>query len=293
MKNYLAQVDGLLRNSFAWQQQLMSQMQTQFLHLLPHTKLSFEVALAEHCNLNCRGCDHFSPLATPELVDFDKLLMDFTRLANLFGKRVRRVDLLGGEPLLNPDIINFFKMSRKVFSEAFIHIISNGTLLLRVPEEFWTACRENSIVIFVTKYPIPVDYDAIQERAKYYQVDFRYFNAGEPVKKLYSMKLDLDGLQDDSKNFLICHRANGCIYLQNGRLWTCTVAPTARHFDRHFGTHIFDEESNSIDIHKATSAEEIMQFLAKPIPFCAYCNITATTYGMDWTQSKKEITEWT
>ena len=30
---------------------------------LNRRKMSFEIHLAEHCNLNCKGCDNYSPVA--------------------------------------------------------------------------------------------------------------------------------------------------------------------------------------------------------------------------------------
>ena len=44
----------------------------------PRTEISFEVALAEHCNLRCAGCDHFSPIAEPEFADIKEFERDLS-----------------------------------------------------------------------------------------------------------------------------------------------------------------------------------------------------------------------
>lgn len=36
-------------------------------NLTPLSQLQFEVHVTEHCNLNCRQCAHFSPLAKANL----------------------------------------------------------------------------------------------------------------------------------------------------------------------------------------------------------------------------------
>ena len=53
------------------------------------------------------------------------------------------------------------------------------------------------------------------------------------------------------------------------------------------------EEADYIDIYKAKSIQEILAFLAKPIPFCKYCNVKGRTFGHERGISKKEIEEWT
>lgn len=260
----------------------------------PRVLLPMRVALAEHCNLNCRGCDHFAPIAKPQFADFTSLAMDFARLSVLFDGRADEILLMGGEPLLHPEIEKFMVMARKNFQKAKIEIATNGVLLLKQPESFWEICRENNISINVTKYPISLDFKAMEEKSAIYGVKYHYYGATDKVvKTLFQHKLSMTKTQDAWTSYLLCGRANDCIYLQDGRLYTCTVAPTVRHFDKQFGTNLFNAVENSIDIYAAKSAQEIMEFLAKPIPFCSYCRIAETVSGIPWCKSKKTIDEWT
>lgn len=261
---------------------------------MPKTELSFEVALAEHCDLNCAGCDHFSPLAEPELADYGETARDFARLSSLFHGHAKKIHLLGGEPLLHPDLVKFLKMARESFPDAVIDITTNGVRLLTQPEEFWLACKENNILIQLTKYPISLNFDEMEKRAADYGVEYRYYGGSGTVVKTTSLyKLDVKGQQDSSRNYLICHRANNCVYLKHGRLYTCTIAPTARHFNKYFGEDLKELPEDSIDIYQADSAQEIMEFLAKPIPFCRYCMVDKTRWYQPWHQSEKIIDEWT
>jgi ABC-2 type transport system ATP-binding protein len=45
--------------------------------------LRFDVHLADHCNLNCKGCYHFSPLAPEKFLDIEQYERDCTRLNEL------------------------------------------------------------------------------------------------------------------------------------------------------------------------------------------------------------------
>ena len=265
-------------------------------HCMPKTETEFvfEVSLAEHCDLNCVGCAHFSPLAEPEFADYEEAARDFARLSSLFHGHIKEVRLMGGEPLLHPELAKFPKMARENFPDASIIIVTNGLKLLNQPEEFWLACREYNIVIRPTKYPIPLKYEEMEKCAADHGVEYRYYcGTGTVLRKMNLYKLDVKGLQDSRRNFLFCYQANDCVNLWHGRLYTCPVAPTARHFNKYFGEDLKDAPENSIDIYQAGSAREILEFLAKPIPFCRYCMIDKTKWNQPWRQSKRAIEEWT
>lgn len=293
IQNQIQQMNQIIVQSHNINSALISNLQAGIIRCMPRKDIKILIALAEHCNLNCACCDHFSPLAEPMFADFDEVEKDLNRLAYLFNGQSGGISFQGGEPLLHPEITKFLILARKKFSNARIYIITNGLKLLSMPEEFWQTCKENNIEITPTKYPIAIDYEKMKKKAEEYGIKFYYINGGETIKTMFKLPLDFSGRQNENASFFNCHRANQCIYLQNGRIYTCTVAPTARHFDKKFGTHLFDAEENSIDIYKAKSGEEILEFLAKPIPFCHYCKIRDTVYNIEWHKSKKTIDEWT
>lgn len=133
---------------------------------IPRRSLKFEVHLAEHCNLNCKGCDNFSPLAAEEFLELDEYERDCRRLSDLFGGKVKKLLLLGGEPLLNPRIEDFLRVSRECFPRGRIIIVTNGLLLPKMTDKFWKNCKKYGIEIEPTKYPVNFDYDAVEEMAR-------------------------------------------------------------------------------------------------------------------------------
>lgn len=268
--------------------------------IVPRNTLSFVVHLAEHCNLNCRGCDNFSPIAKKEFLDVNEYERDCKKLSELFDGKASTIELLGGEPLLCPNITEVMRITRECFphTEPFgnvyggIRIVTNGLLLPKMESGFWDALRKYDIGICPTKYPVPCDYDAAEKKAKEEGAKYVYYNPLEPVKTLFKHTLDLTGSQDAMHSFLNCHRANGCIMLAHGRLFTCTVAANAHHLKDYFNLDIKLSAEDSIDIYSHT-AREIMEFLARPIPFCRYCNIDKEKYGLPYGPSSKSIDEWT
>ncbi|UQZ90395.1 radical SAM protein [Deltaproteobacteria bacterium Smac51] len=254
-------------------------------------KLRFEVNLVEHCNLNCIGCDHFSPVAEEGFTDVDKYERDLIRLSELFGDDVSSITLVGGEPLMHPQLIEFIKRSRRHFPKTGLGLFTNGILLTRMPAQFWEACRDEKVVIIITNYPIKIDNDKIRQLTGEYgiQLDYSWENK---LKTMHKLVLDPEGKGDVDYNFKKCYRSNSCIFLQDGRLYTCTVAPTAHHLNKHFDQKLEMSEKDSIDIYQAQSANEILEFLRRPIPFCRYCDMHTKIKGITWKQSDKKLTEW-
>lgn len=269
-------------------------------HHIRNRDIICEVSLAEHCNLNCYGCDHFAPLAEPEFADFEETKRDLTRLSELFSGHIREFYLGGGEPLLHPDIIKFMEMARNVLPNSEITIITNGILLPRQPEDFWVACREYNISLRPTKYPIKVPYDTMEEKARQYGVDYSYWGfTGESMKRSVRFPYDLKGRQKGSRSFTACLWANNSLTLEHGRLYTCPIAAKVRHFNKYFGTDMRISPEDSIDIYRAESLEEIHEYLMQPIPFCRYCMQFQMEKGLPWHRSipwrlsERDIKEWT
>ncbi len=260
----------------------------------PGETLRFMVPLVEHCNLRCRGCDHFAPLAEQEFADVNAYAKDFARLSALFHGKVSGICLMGGEPLLHPQVKEFMSITRRPFPDAKIHLMSNGLLLLKQQADFWEACKHNHIVVNITKYPLRLDHNKMKDVAYSHGVILTlYGDKGRLGKTSYRIPLDLEGRQDARKNFKRCFHANYMIFLKKGRLSPCTVAPNIEHFNKYFQMAIPISPEDSIDIYKVQSAQEILEFLCQPIPFCKYCYVDKRTFGHPWKRSEKDIKEWT
>lgn len=259
----------------------------------PRKQLCFETYLTDHCNLNCRSCNAFSPLAEENYADLDRYIQDFQRLSQIFNGEAERIYLLGGEPLLNPNIEEYIVPARKNFPQANISIVTNGILLSGMKESFWKCCRNNNITICITKYPIRIKINEILNLAQQYDVKITYFGNALDYKYMYHFPLDLEGKQDMNNSFQKCMNANKCITLREGKLYTCSIAPNAVFFSKRFNQLLEITQDDYIDIYKTDNKEEILNFLSKPIPFCRYCKVCDRTYDKEWGLSAKDIHEWT
>jgi MoaA/NifB/PqqE/SkfB family radical SAM enzyme len=260
--------------------------------LIKREKLVFEVFLADHCNLNCQCCGTFSPLDGKKFCDAEKLEKDFKRISELADGRIEFVRLLGGEPLLHPDLLRILDIAGKYFSKTDLVLVTNGILLDKQPAEFWESCKRNHVRISITKYPIHLPFKKIEKTGKEYGVAVGYFNDKNVVKTSIKFTMNTAGSANPEESFKLCHAANACTMLDDGKIYPCGRIARIEYFNKHFKTDLKVYDKDYMDIYKANNLNEILEFLCKPVPFCRYCNPDKYVHDIAWAVSKKEISEW-
>ncbi len=93
----------------------------QLRNLLDKRPFLAEVDITERCNLRCSHCYHFAGKGSttreePSLDEWKK------RFGELYDRGIRGVMLMGGEPLLRPDVV---ALADRMF--PFVEMITNGT----------------------------------------------------------------------------------------------------------------------------------------------------------------------
>jgi len=253
---------------------------------------SIEIHIVQHCNLNCRSCTHFSPLAEPEFASLEEFENNIKRLAKVTRRRVRTFHVMGGEPLLHIDCVKFLEVTRKYFPDSVVQLVTNGILLPQQGEDFYYSLSKNNIIISPTKYPIEIDWDKILANCNKYCVKLEFFNPLDEVKTLLIRPLDLDGMQDPKKSFGSCTEGGLCNQLVGEKLYPCAYAAYIRHFSKYFDQALCAEEGDYVDIYHVKNLKEILMALSKPIPFCRYCKVDKIKQGFKWRISEKNIEEW-
>jgi MoaA/NifB/PqqE/SkfB family radical SAM enzyme len=259
-------------------------------HTIGQTINYVDINVVDHCNLKCKYCANFCPLAREKYMDVEEFDRDCARLASLSNGKIKAIRLLGGEPLLHPRLIDVMAVTRRHFALSEIDLVTNGILLLQMPEAFWEQCGACGIKVAISHYPININYAKIKSEAKKYGVKTEY---GKKARGMYKWLLDLDGGQDVKESYAYCFRANQCTVLQEGKIYLCSLMPWIHYFNEYFEKDLKVSEGDYIDIYKVKEFEEILEFLGKPVPFCKYCNTKKMVYNKKWEISKKEITEWT
>lgn len=260
---------------------------------VPLPLIQFETNLVNHCNLNCKSCDHMSPIAKEWYADPEQFAADLRRMSQLFHGEARYIRLVGGEPLLHPQVVSFFETARRFFPKTVIEIWTNGLLLGSMSDAFWEACRQFAISVCVTKYPISLDYDLMKEKAQRNGIKLHFFGDGITVDAFNNNSFDLSGRCEPRKSFFHCPNANRHITLvQGGRLYTCDKAPHIKNFNEFFRENLPQSPRDYVDIYSDVTAEDVFRFLTKPIPFCCYCDIQRRMQDQPWAPSTGSLNEW-
>lgn len=263
---------------------------------------SFEISLTDHCNMSCQMCDHFAQHSKPWCISLETLERDLKRMYELCEGQCAVITLLGGEPLLHPDINSCLEIARGSFPDTPIILLTNGLLLLKKENDpkgnLWETCRKLNITISITRYPINLDYDAIQRKAKEYGVILLIssdIHSEVPVEEAKISYKHTFTLQPDDENiyFPACHYYNHLGVVKDGRYYMCPIAAHVDIFNQKFGTDLKMTDQDSVDIFKCESWEEIARFQANRIPFCCYCDIQKWGNACVWKPSNNTIEEYT
>lgn len=247
-----------------------------------------ETHVMDGCNLKCKGCTHFSNLFSTEAdVPLEKFEDDMVRLQEICN--IEKIRLLGGEPLLNKDLLNYIKIVKRRFPYSDIHIVTNGLLIPEQGDTLLSYMRENEIVFDISWYPPTINMrEKILEFLAYKGV--KYCAPNEKIQD-FSRCLTLSACHDPAVSHERCDSGH-CTILRNGKLYKCPLAAYMPEYKRAFGVGI--EEDSGVDIYH-DSIGRIREFsvdcIKKPIDMCRYCTEQPQTYL--WSVSPKpEMEDW-
>lgn len=115
--------------------------------------INIELIVSSHCNLNCQGCDHFAPIAKEYFLNIDILKQELDILKNT-NLPIKNFYLIGGEPLLNPNIEEICILIKDIFEKSQIILFTNGLILSELTENKLQVFNKTKTDFSITKYPI-------------------------------------------------------------------------------------------------------------------------------------------
>jgi MoaA/NifB/PqqE/SkfB family radical SAM enzyme len=262
-------------------------------------KLRVILQIVDHCNLNCRSCCAFAPLATAEYfadpVGLEKTVDRITKLAE---DSLDGFGIFGGEPLLHPNIAECFKVIRKHCKNSGVFVLTNGLDLAKQPEDFWKSCRVNKIKIALTKYPIKLDFDLLERLVSENGLEpLEYWgNSAVKPKTFGKLPLDLQGRQNiaDAYAGCFCRDQEGRrIIVKNGKIYPCYAITNIEYFNQAFAQNLRVVKNDYLDVFALKNLTEIFEFLSRAKPFCRYCAVSeSVSAGLAWAASSRKMLEW-
>lgn len=94
-----------------------------------------EIGINYNCKLSCRGCSHLSPAFIKRF----EVPAPIFNACSILGKyyHPKYIKLVGGEPLLHPDLLQVIDAIRSSGLSNYIQVVTNGQLLANMSDEFW------------------------------------------------------------------------------------------------------------------------------------------------------------
>ena len=240
-----------------------------------------DIHITNHCNLNCKGCDHFAPLADEWFANIE----DFTRLLRrlkqiLKNKPFYGISLMGGEPLLHPDVMSYVRKTRESFPDIVVKLITNGTI--EKSNDFYDELKTYNVELSVTNY---------YEGKHFYRVNLGKTNDNDIIcnnrnSDLNKIKENVDENMYEFFNVMPCCQLN-----MNGDFYSCIIPANIDKFNSFFNeNYAVKKNDDFINIFEIDSIDEIIKMNnRKSINFCKYCNKKTI---VDWGISCKDRKEW-
>lgn len=224
-----------------------------------------EIEITEFCNLNCKGCCDFSNLAKEKnFYDIDEFTKDMKRITEIFSS-VNKIRLMGGEPLLNPELTEYIKVTRELFPLSDIRIVSNGLLIPKLDTGTLAVIKEADCKFDISNYP-PTRKMFTQIKAKLESAGIEY-DLGFPMNFFFRNILEHPS-DDPAPAFNNCIFTH-CHMLSHGKLSPCSYAHCTGRLNAEYG---FDyPETDTIDIYSDITGEEIIKRFNAPHEFCKCC----------------------
>ncbi len=240
--------------------------------IMPHVELH----ISDKCNLNCKGCSHFSPLYSDLNASFDKKMNDVRSLKKLFDN-IFRIDILGGEPLLNPELKQYVEALRTELPETFIQIYTNGLLVPKLKDDVLKAIYENNICISISEYrPTHNMIENIKHRLDGYNI--RYHIAAYDEKQKFNIPISTS---DNSKYPRLCI-SDGCITVSDGKISRCPTLMYIERFNEYFHQNLPTEGIYMIN--EYSDGYRLLEDMKKEVPLCNHC----IKCDIDWSVCENE-----
>lgn len=254
----------------------------------------------DRCNLNCKYCNHLCPIV-PSNTPPKTLYEVFTDLEKIsrFKDMISNFTILGGEPLLHPDLGIILKKARELMPNNTISLTTNGTMFKRL-EELTPILKENNIYVTLSLYPVS-NTEEIENAFKKYIPPTKMHIVRIPTNEGFAKRLLQEDEQKDIERIYRCPRRRACCQFANGRVYICHYGAALHYLKEKFGDQVKIEDDGFIEITENTKAGDIIKFLYNDIPdVCRHCNdVTMFNpasgfYDYDyepWTTSTKELEE--
>ena len=240
-----------------------------------------EINLVDNCNLNCKGCAHFSNICDKNYVEVEQFERDLKKLTEHF--ELYNFRLLGGEPLLHPNLKEIIEISRRYLPNSRLIIVTNGLLLDKLSPKILKSISDNKIIITISLYqPTFKKLNSIVEILTKYNI--KYLINDDIFRKIETIQSFHTRLTDEKKDgdFSANKSCSGrfCRFIRDGKISKCYLPLLVEVLNKKYGKKFEVSEKDYILLDDIKDGWDTIDKLNGDIPFCQYCR--DELYDFEW-----------
>lgn len=234
--------------------------------LTPYNKLEqlyhLDIHILDECNIKCKGCAHFAPLVENDVyLTMDEFTKNLDRLKELIPN-INQIAILGGEPLLHPDLCEILKYTRKIYPYSEIDLVTNGTMLLSSKQELFDTIVANNIRVNISLYPV---FKVVVEKwVELLNKNHVWYNIAE--FSTFERRLWPEPVFDGAKMTKKCGHD---LIMRHSHIGRCPMVMFTDYYNKRFGNKL--PECDGTDIFTVKSGLELIEELNRPQDLCSMC----------------------
>jgi hypothetical protein len=187
---------------------------------------AFELHVTEHCNLRCEHCCNMSPFVAEETMPVDAVERLCRQMAGVLAVDVFKI--MGGEPLLHPDIAGVLRAVRGSGISPKVRLFTNGLLLAAMKPAFWSSLDELTISSYASAPVRPHLLELARAQAKAHGFVLNVKDVGA-FSQVLSDEYRGDH-EEVARTFQRCWLRHRCLVVRRDRFFMCTRAAYAPDF---------------------------------------------------------------
>jgi hypothetical protein len=181
---------------------------------------AFELHVTEHCNLRCAHCCNSSPYVAHKTLAPAHIAATLAQVSRVLRADVFKI--MGGEPLLHPEITEVLRVVRRSGVGDVVRLFTNGLLLHRMDDAFWGALDHLTVSSYASAPVRPEHLAHIEEQCRRFDVVLNV----KPVDHFSQVMTEVYRPDGDAvqRTFDGCWLRHRCLVARDDRFFVCTRA---------------------------------------------------------------------
>ncbi|MFZ5968957.1 MAG: radical SAM protein [Bacillota bacterium] len=183
------------------------------------------VILTDRCSLRCRDCGHLVPYyKSPEHYDKNQIIRSIKILSDAVDN-IELLSVLGGEPLLHPDVGEICEEIAKIKNIRTIRLVTNGTIL--PGKDVLERLRRSITYVVISNYGVlSGKKELLQESLKQFGIVYEMTDENTSWYPISLPSRNYRSEKENSDLFETCAWGRGCSAVQNGEYHLCNYSAT-------------------------------------------------------------------